>query len=115
MNMDVDYTVRIDDSVIDSEIKIPPLILQPFVENALWHGLSHKDGIKKILLTITAKPGWIICEITDNGMGRKKAAALDELFPEGHLSKAVDIIRQRLFDFNQSSDTEPVSFIDLEE
>jgi hypothetical protein len=115
MSMDVDYAVTIDDTIMESEIKIPPLILQPFVENALWHGLSHKDGNKKILLHITTKPGWIICEITDNGMGRKKAASLHEIFPEGHLSKAVDIIRQRLYDFNQPLDTEPVSFIDLEE
>jgi len=115
MNMDVDYSVHIDDSVVDSEIKIPPLILQPFVENALWHGLGNKEGEKKILLNIHSKPGWVICEITDNGIGRKKAASLNEIFPEGHLSKAVDIIRQRLSDFNQSSDTEPVSFIDLEE
>jgi len=115
MNMDVSYEVQTDESIIESEIKIPPLILQPFVENALWHGLGNKEGEKKILLNIHSEPGWIICEITDNGIGRKKAAELYETFPEGHLSKAVDIIRQRLSDFNEPSDTEPVSFIDLEE
>src|SRR5207249_3603055 len=90
-------------------------ILQPFVENALWHGLSQKEGDKKILLTIDNKQSWIICTITDNGVGRKKAAELYETFPEGHLSKAVSIIRKRLTDFNQSPNTEPISFIDLEE
>jgi hypothetical protein len=114
MNMDVNYGVKLEEAIIASEIKIPPLILQPFVENALWHGLSRKDGDKKISLNISDESGWLICEITDNGIGRKKAAELYETFPEGHLSKAVNIIRQRLADFNQSPGTEPVSFIDLE-
>jgi len=114
MDMNVDYDVRLNEALPDSEIKIPPLILQPFVENALWHGLSRKEGDKKILLTIDSRPGWIICQITDNGIGRKKAAESYETFPEGHLSKAVNIIRQRLTDFNQSPGTEPISFIDLE-
>jgi ligand-binding sensor domain-containing protein len=115
MNMDVDYSVVLDQSVIPSETKIPPLILQPFVENSLWHGLSHKDGDKKIILKIYETPGWTICEITDNGIGRKKAIELDHTFPEGHLSKAVNIIRQRLSEHNQSTDSEPISFIDLVE
>jgi len=115
MNMDVDYNVHLDEAIADSEIKIPPLILQPFVENALWHGLSRKEGEKEIVLTINHGNSWLICEITDNGIGRKKAADLYETFPEGHLSKAVNIIRQRLVDFNQSPNTEPISFIDLEE
>ena len=112
MNMDVDYNVNIDDSIIPSELKIPPLILQPFVENALWHGLSRKEGDKKIVLSISTKPGWIICEICDNGVGRKKAVDTYGMFPEGNLSKAVNIIRKRLVDFNQSPGTEPITFID---
>jgi LytS/YehU family sensor histidine kinase len=116
MDMAIDYRVKIDDAITDpSQIKIPPLILQPFVENALWHGLSTKDGQKIIQLIIYQQPGWLICEITDNGIGRKKAAEHYQVFPEGHLSKALGIIRQRLSDFNQSKDKEPVSFIDLEE
>jgi ligand-binding sensor domain-containing protein/two-component sensor histidine kinase len=115
MNMDFHYEVHIDDAVADSsQIKIPPLILQPFVENALWHGLSKKEGDKKISLTIRQNSPWITCEITDNGIGRKKAAEQYQTFPEGHLSRALNIIRQRLADFNQSPNIEPVSFIDLE-
>jgi sensor histidine kinase YesM len=113
MNMDIDYSEQVDENILASEIKIPPLILQPFVENALWHGLSRKDGDKKITVTITEKESWIICEITDNGIGRKKAGESGKTFPEGSFSKAVNITTQRLADFNQSPGTEPVSFIDL--
>ena len=115
MNMEVEYKVDVDEAIIPSELKIPPLILQPFVENALWHGLSRKEGDKKIVLSITTKLGWIICEICDNGIGRKKAVDSYATFPEGHLSKAVNIIRKRLVDFNQSPGTEPITFIDHEE
>jgi ligand-binding sensor domain-containing protein/two-component sensor histidine kinase len=115
MNMDIDYKEQVDENILASEIKIPPLILQPFVENALWHGLSNKKGNKKITITFIEKDDWIICEITDNGIGRRKAAESYKTFPEGHLSKAVYITRQRLADFNQSPGTEPISFIDLVE
>ena len=48
MSMDIDYKERVDENILTSEIKIPPLILQPFLENALWHGLSVKKVIKKL-------------------------------------------------------------------
>ncbi|MFI5186867.1 MAG: histidine kinase, partial [Chitinophagales bacterium] len=115
MNMDVDYSEQVEENILTSEIKIPPLILQPFVENALWHGLSYKEGNKKIVVSITEKDDWIICEITDNGIGRKKAAESLKPFPEGSFSKAVNITNRRLSDFNQSPNKEPISFIDLEE
>ena len=107
--------VHVGEIIIDSEVKIPPLILQPFVENALWHGLNKKEGDKEITLNIAQESGWLVCEITDNGIGRKRAKELYETFPEGHLSKAVSIIRHRLVDFNQVPDTDPITIIDLEE
>ena len=67
-DIDIDKTINLD------TIKIPPLILQPFVENAIWHGLSPKEGEKKLKLSI-AKLELNCIEITieDNGIGRKKA------------------------------------------
>jgi hypothetical protein len=112
MNLEFDYTEQIDENIVPANIKIPPLILQPFVENALWHGLSNKIGYKKISLSILEKDGWIICEIEDNGIGRKKAAEKSKTFPEGSLSRAITITSQRLIEFNQSPGIEPVSIID---
>ena len=52
-------------------IKIPSLILQPFLENALWHGLSSKEGEKNIDLEVRkGKRGFIEIIISDNGIGR---------------------------------------------
>ncbi|MEO6405067.1 MAG: two-component regulator propeller domain-containing protein [Ferruginibacter sp.] len=114
INSEVEYEEIIQDSILSSGIKIPPLILQPFVENALWHGLSNKSGRKKITISVSEKDNWIICQVTDNGIGRKKAGEVSGIFPEGNFSKAVNITRQRLIDYNKSPGIDPVSFTDLE-
>ncbi|MFY9242566.1 MAG: histidine kinase [Polaribacter sp.] len=70
----IEFLTHIDKSINLETIKIPPLILQPFVENAIWHGLSPKEGEKKLVLSITkTDPNYIEIAIEDNGIGRKKA------------------------------------------
>jgi len=73
------YEVLIDDAIDISCVKIPPMLIQPFVENSIWHGLMPKtNGEKKLILSFTATPGEIICTIEDNGIGRKNAAERKE-------------------------------------
>lgn len=115
MNMKVTYQVQLAKTILPSNIKIPPLILQPFVENALWHGLSQKEGDKTILLRIEVKDNFLVCSITDNGIGRKKAMEYYTHFPEGHLSKATAISINRLVEFNQGRLPEPVVITDCYE
>ena len=71
---EIKFEVNIDKTINLETIKVPPLLLQPFVENAIWHGLSPKEGEKKLQLNI-AKTGlnYIEIAIEDNGVGRKKA------------------------------------------
>jgi len=64
-----DYVVTIDDNIDLKEIKVPPLFMQPYVENAIWHGFSNNDGYKKINLSIYNEDDKIRCEIVDNGIG----------------------------------------------
>jgi LytS/YehU family sensor histidine kinase len=52
------------------------LLLQPFVENAIWHGLSNKEGEKKLRLQFEEKQGNLVCIIQDNGIGRERAAEI---------------------------------------
>ncbi|WP_397445175.1 histidine kinase [Polaribacter sp. R77954] len=71
---EIEFVTNIDKSINLETIKIPPLILQPFVENAIWHGLSPKEGEKKLQLSITkTDSNYIQIAIEDNGIGRKKA------------------------------------------
>jgi len=67
-----DYIVTIDDSINLREIQVPPLFMQPYIENAIWHGFATKKSHKKINLTIFDEDDKIRCEIIDNGIGIDK-------------------------------------------
>ncbi len=57
------------------DVMLPPLLIQPFIENALIHGLLHKEGEKNLIITFELKEK-LICTIEDNGIGREKAKAI---------------------------------------
>lgn len=113
LDMELHYIKNIDDNVVTEHEKIPPLLLQPFVENALWHGLSFKEGRKEITIALSIKDQWLQCEITDNGIGRAKALKLKEKSTVIHLSKGIEITRKRLIDFNGNTHITPFEFTDL--
>lgn len=70
------YTLETNNALDKDDVSIPPLLLQPFVENAIWHGLINKAGDKKLSLRFDEKDGYLECVIEDNGVGRKKAAEI---------------------------------------
>ena len=113
LNMQPKYSLHIDKEVQTASEKIPPLILQPFAENALWHGLSKKEGDKKIDISIKIQNDWLVCAIQDNGIGRAKAAAIKTQSTLQYQSKAIGITTKRLIDFNEDKKREPVIFEDL--
>jgi LytS/YehU family sensor histidine kinase len=96
-----------------SAVNIPPLILQPFVENALWHGLVKKEGEKilQIKFEINGK-GWLTCAITDNGIGRHAASQIQNQ-NKTHESKGIAICTRRLVDFNGTDQPFPIEYTDL--
>jgi len=72
INDSFDYIIIIDQSLDLQKIEVPPLFLQPFVENAIWHGLVNKKGKKSIKLQIFDEGEYIRCELVDNGIGINK-------------------------------------------
>ena len=113
LNMQPKFSLHIDKNIQTDSEKIPPLILQPFAENALWHGLSKKDGDKKIDIAISVDDDWLICTIQDNGIGRVKAATLKTQSTVHYQSKAIAITTKRLADFNGDKRRSPIVFEDL--
>ena len=91
-----DYTLKIEAGINTDAIKVPPLILQPFVENAIWHGLMHieDDGLLKIEL-INGN-NFIKCLIDDNGIGREKAAEINSKSAIKTKSYGMSITKKRL-------------------
>lgn len=112
LHVDFDYSIDVDEVIIPEEELIPPLVLQPYVENALWHGLSNKAGLKKLSINIYQKEKFLIAEITDNGIGRKRAAEIKSKNAAAAASKGLDITKRRLTILNNDT-FEPVVIEDL--
>ena len=68
-----DYVVSIDDEIDLESIEVPPLFIQPFIENAIWHGFANRKDYKRITINIFDEDDKIRCEILDNGIGIKKS------------------------------------------
>ena len=97
-----EYEINIDEQLDSFTYLIPPLLLQPIVENAIWHGLLHKEeGIGKIVISYILKGEDVICSIEDNGVGRKVAEELEQA--KKYKSVGIDITKQRLKVINANS------------
>jgi hypothetical protein len=77
------------------DIMIPPMLIQPFIENSLAHGLLHKEGEKKLKVSFELND-MLICKIEDNGIGREKAKAIKQRQSKGHESFSGKAIGKRL-------------------
>ena len=92
-----DVSLDVSQKLLNDNYKIPPLLIQPYVENAILHGLRHKKverGMLKISLEATALD--ILITIADNGIGRTAAQKIKELNGVQHTSMALELTRQRL-------------------
>ena len=74
-----EYIVKVDDTLSLENIKVPPLFLQPFIENAIWHGIMKVEGEKIIELTIKEEDNNVLCIVEDNGIGINKAKELSHM------------------------------------
>jgi hypothetical protein len=93
---DFSYTIDTDNS-LDYQLKIPALILQPYIENAFKHGLRHKEGTKKLnLLVKKIGHNGIHVEITDNGIGRAEAQKINEASTHKKTAFATQAIEKRM-------------------
>lgn len=72
------YSIHVDDTINTGDTIIPALLLQPFVENAIQHGLLNMDSSGVLTLSFLSSSGGIECIIDDNGIGRQKSAMLYE-------------------------------------
>jgi tetratricopeptide (TPR) repeat protein len=70
------FEIKTDPELDTDFVQVPPMLLQPFVENAIWHGLMNKEGDGHLLINIQQEVSTLVCTITDDGIGRKKAAEL---------------------------------------
>lgn len=97
---EIDFKIEVEKDINIDNIKIPSLTLQPFLENSLWHGLSPKDGEKKIQINVKHKDkGHVTIEIVDNGVGRTMAEVNKENRVLKRKSLGIRITKERLANF----------------
>ncbi|WFO14832.1 histidine kinase [Cellulophaga baltica 4] len=112
---EIDFQIKIDDGIDANDIKIPSLILQPFLENAIWHGLSTREENKSIVIEIKQENDYFTTiAITDNGIGRAAAEVIKENKVLKRKSIGIDITKERLANFSKDfQNTFEVQIIDL--
>ncbi len=109
------YDVHFQNGMDTQYIEVPPMIIQPYVENAIWHGLMHKEEGGKLNVEITEEDEILVVKVRDNGVGRAKAAEL-KAHSTGHKSFAMNITKERLDLLNEKYGTNAsVSVNDLYE
>jgi len=93
---DFSYTIEIPENA--EELYIPPMLIQPFIENSIKHGLLHKKGEKKLEISfeINANDDILICRIADNGIGRKASEEINKQRHKLHQSFAASATEKRL-------------------
>ncbi|HOZ87334.1 MAG TPA: histidine kinase [Bacteroidia bacterium] len=99
------YTIAVKNPIDVSAIKIPHFLIQPFIENAIWHGLLPKKGDKFLSISFELINEKILsCTIEDNGVGRAKAGQVEPI--EKKKSLAINFIKQRLLLYSKLEKTE---------
>ena len=108
-----EYTINIDKTIDIEAYQIPPMLLQPYIENAVWHGLRYKNDMGLLEISITKKQkGVIAITIADNGIGRKKSKSLKTQNQQKHNSKGLGNIKKRVSILNQMYKDKVDVFID---
>ena len=93
------YDFSFTNNIDKDNILIPPILIQPFVENAILHGLMHKNGLGVLKISFSQTQNALICVIEDNGVGRIKSKEIS-INKQDHKSKALNISKDRINQFN---------------
>jgi sensor histidine kinase YesM len=101
----IDFNIAVDCTINLAQIKIPGLVLQPFIENSLWHGLMLKEGIRTIDLEIYKENDLIKLSVTDNGIGRNRAKENKEKKTFKKDSLGLQFAKERIDYFNRRENT----------
>jgi ligand-binding sensor domain-containing protein len=110
-----DYRIHVDENIEKDYVKIPPMLMQPFVENAIKHGLKNMDEKRGVIeVSFTEKDNVLECSVIDNGIGRKKAEEMIRASKETyHKSTALAVTQERLDIFKEESDVRSLEIVDL--
>lgn len=110
------YEIAVHENVNTDTLQVPPLIIQPYVENAIWHGLLHKESGGKLLVSVaTTHDNLLTCTVEDNGIGRNRARILKSKTATANKSLGMKLTAERITMLNKhASLNASIEIIDLE-
>lgn len=105
------FTIDVDERIEPASVAVPPLLVQPFCENAIRHGLMHMQGPGNLNISVHEEQGYLFFTIKDNGVGRQKSGELNgnNKYP----SMGLKITSGRLATFNQNPEAKSFDIEDL--
>ena len=95
-----DWDIKVEESLLVEDPELPSLLIQPFVENAIIHGINNKEEKGHIQITLKKKDELLVCEVVDDGIGRE--AAMKQKSNKDHTSVGVMLTQERLAIINRS-------------
>ena len=95
-NHKFDYHISVDEKIDTENTEIPPLLIQPYIENAILHGLVNKNGKGDLWFSIVKNNGSLICKIEDNGIGRARSEEIEQKKVEKHKSLGIKVTNERI-------------------
>ncbi|MXV16648.1 sensor histidine kinase [Hufsiella ginkgonis] len=97
------------DSTIDANtIMVPPLLLQPLIENAIWHGVLPLQKPGEVTVRIEKRSGFLYCAVEDNGIGRKRSESNKSALTLPHQSQGLNLITNRLKLYNNTNEKDGI-------
>lgn len=110
------HELVIDPALKIEEIWVPPMLVQPYLENAVWHGLRYKDAMGKLSVVFKSEHQQLICIIEDNGIGRKQSLELKTKHQKMNTSTGMKNTAERIHILNKLYKIGlKISIVDLEE
>lgn len=90
-----DFTFLVDDSINTDSYTIPPMLVQPFIENAIWHGLRYKEDTGLLEVLFKDRNDYVEITVRDNGIGRRKSQELKTVNQKKHQSSGMQNVENR--------------------
>jgi len=109
-----EYQIKVAEELDVDELMIPPMMIQPFVENAVKHGINYLKHGGKIEIAFSKKDDKLVCSIIDNGIGRAASTQINAQKAKNHKSTALAVTKERLDILNnENNDYKSLEIKDL--
>ena len=103
MDDHLEFTIEVNDNLKMEKVLVPSMLMQPYIENAILHGLMPKEESRKLEIMLKRVDTHVFCVIEDNGIGREKSRQLNAARVRRHESTGMKVTEARLEMLNKGT------------